>query len=272
MAAFATVGDNCIDRFLPPVGDWLVGGNAVNVAVQLALLGRRASYFGAVGDDPSGQLVRKALISNSVGIDGLTTMAGQHTAFTDIATDADGERHFIFEDFGACGLYQPSIIDIEGLRHMNHVHIGWLNDGGGLKRALRGLGPSVSQDLSVNAGVENLSPESLDIAFCSAPATEAAHEAQRLLQCGVRLAVVTMGAAGSLACDGRNTVFADAPAIMPFDTTGAGDAFIAGFLDYHVAGRNVQDCLGLATVTAGRACKHRGGFPQRALPPEFTEK
>lgn len=45
---FAAVGDNCIDRYLAPVGDCLVGGNAVNVAVQLARLGRRASYFGTV--------------------------------------------------------------------------------------------------------------------------------------------------------------------------------------------------------------------------------
>ena len=37
----AAIGDNCIDRFLPPVDDCLVGGNAVNVAVQLALLKER---------------------------------------------------------------------------------------------------------------------------------------------------------------------------------------------------------------------------------------
>ena len=27
----AAVGDNCIDKFLPPVGQALIGGNAVNV-------------------------------------------------------------------------------------------------------------------------------------------------------------------------------------------------------------------------------------------------
>ena len=45
---FAAIGDNCIDRYLP-LNQAAVGGNAVNVAVQLALLGQDCGYFGAVG-------------------------------------------------------------------------------------------------------------------------------------------------------------------------------------------------------------------------------
>ena len=41
----ATVGDNCIDRYGPPLGLSLVGGNAVNVAVQLARLGVARRLF-----------------------------------------------------------------------------------------------------------------------------------------------------------------------------------------------------------------------------------
>ena len=44
---FAAVGDNCVDRFLPPADECLVGGNAVNVAVQLAMLGRKPSTISA---------------------------------------------------------------------------------------------------------------------------------------------------------------------------------------------------------------------------------
>ena len=38
MLDFAAVGDNCIDRYLPPIGLSLVGGNAINVGVQLLSL------------------------------------------------------------------------------------------------------------------------------------------------------------------------------------------------------------------------------------------
>lgn len=57
----AVVGDNTIDRLLdePELGD-LVGGNALNVAVQLAMLGLTVGYFGAVGTDSDADVVRDA--------------------------------------------------------------------------------------------------------------------------------------------------------------------------------------------------------------------
>ncbi len=262
---FAAVGDNCIDRFLPPVNDCLVGGNAVNVAVQLALLGRRVGYFGAVGDDPAGDAVRVALIANAVSVEHLQVIAGERTAYTDIEVSEDGERSFVFEEFGTSALYRPASADVPVIASARHVHIGWLNDGGDLKRRLAGKGPTLSQDLTVNAAPENLSPEGLDIAFCSAEPEQAARVAEGLLARGARLAVVTLGAAGSLATDGRLSATASAPLIVPEDTTGAGDAFIAGFLDAYAKGQAIEACLREGTERAARACMHRGGFPQKPL-------
>jgi fructoselysine 6-kinase len=262
---FATVGDNCIDRFLPPIDDCLVGGNAVNVAVQLAMLGRRVHYFGAVGDDAAGRAVSTALAAHCVKIANLRVMADQRTAYTDIEVSEDGDRSFVFEQFGACATYVPSSAEIPILRNMRHVHIGWLNDGGALKRALAGSAVSISQDLSVNNTPDNLSPHGLDIAFTSAEAGEAEQVAARLLGAGARLAVVTLGAAGSLVSNGRRTLTASAMALTPVDTTGAGDAFIAGFLHAHVAGQPLQQALVQGTACAGAACMHRGGFPQIPL-------
>lgn len=262
---FAAVGDNCIDRFLPPVDDCLVGGNAVNVAVQLALLGRTIDYFGAVGADAAGQAVIRSLMERSVGVSHVAIAAGQRTAYTGIEMSEDGERTFVFEDFGACASYQPSSEDMRALREMRHVHIGWLNDGGALKAGLAGGGATISQDLTVNNTPENLTPRGLDIGFRSAAPGEAAGEAQRLLEAGARIAVITMGAAGSFACDGRTAVAASAPLITPEDTTGAGDAFIAGFIDAFAAGAGLAQCLARGTERAGLACLHRGGFRQEPL-------
>lgn len=262
---FAAVGDNCIDRFLPPAGDCLVGGNAVNVAVQLAMLGRRAGYFGAVGNDEAGRAVRHALEENAVAIGGLRTDPGLPTAYTDIAISPDGERDFVFEEFGACAEYRPSAADIAALRMIRHVHIGWLNDNGALKLALHGSGATVSQDLSVNNTPENLSPHGLDIAFFSADPERVEMAVRSLLAKGAKIAVAMMGASGSLASDGRQTVAASAPLLTPEDTTGAGDAFIAGFLDAFIGGKAIGSCLDRGTERAGAACMHRGGFPQPHL-------
>jgi len=70
----ATVGDNCIDRYLPPVDRTLVGGNAVNVAVNFSRAGYAASYFGAVGDDAEGVRTRTVLASLGVDVSSLTTI------------------------------------------------------------------------------------------------------------------------------------------------------------------------------------------------------
>ncbi len=261
----AVVGDNCIDRFLPPIDDCLVGGNAVNVAVQLAMLGRRVHYFGAVGDDAAGAAVKTALGGQGVEIGNLRIMAGQRTAYTDIELSEDGERTFMFEEFGACADYVPSAEELAMLRAMLHVHIGWLNDGGAVKQALAGSGVSLSQDLTVNNAPENLSPAGLDIGFCSAERHEADAAAARLITGGAKLAVVTLGAHGSLVSDGFTTFAASPPPVIPEDTTGAGDAFIAGFLHAHLAGKTLEQSLALGTERASLACMHRGGFPQTPL-------
>lgn len=262
---FAAVGDNCIDRFLPPADEWLVGGNAVNVAVQLALMKRSVSYFGAVGADRAGEAVAGALRRNGVGVENLAVDRSNVTAYTEIEMSEDGERSFVFEEFGACQAYAPSAAAIAGLRRMSYVHIGWLNDSGQLKRALADSGAILSQDLSVNNTPENLAPEGLHIAFCSAAPEGAEAFARSIVMRGAGLAVVTMGAAGSIAFDGEELYRATTVPITPEDTTGAGDAFIAGFLDGHARGFAVPDAMALATGRAALACLHRGGFPQQPL-------
>lgn len=264
---FAAVGDNCIDHYLPPVDDCLVGGNAVNVAVQLARRGCSVGYHGAVGADWEGDAVREALIANGVDVGGLQRLAGEATARTEIETLPDGDRRFVHESFGACAAYVPDAADITSFKTLHHVHIGWLRGARAFRRALRSLGVTVSQDVTVNNRPEDLDPAGLDIAFASAPAESAVAESERLLAAGARLAVVTLGAAGSLANAGGRIVRMPALRAAMVDATGAGDAFIAGFLATRAKGLNLNDCLAAGAEAGSLACGHRGGFPQPILQP-----
>lgn len=262
---FAAVGDNCIDRFRPPVSTSLVGGNAVNVAVQLARLGRNAFYFGAVGPDAAGRWTRELLARNGVDVAHLKERPGI-TAYTDIEILPSGERVFAHEDFGVCAGYRPDEADISVLKTMDHVHIGWMDDGGMLRRTLADAGVSVSQDISVNADPANLGTGGLSIAFASAGSDDGAADAQldRLLAEGVPLVVVTRGSKGSLVSDGNVRFEAGIRPVEVIDTTGAGDSFIAGFLAARIAGKPLPDCLAAGRDQAARTCTHVGGFPQEA--------
>lgn len=264
---FAAVGDNCIDRFRPPLSISLVGGNALNVAVQLARLGQISFYFGAVGPDGAGHRTRGMLSENGVDITHLKERPGI-TAYTDIDVLGSGERIFVHEDFGVCAGYRPDEADIDALKTMDHVHIGWMDDGGALRRTLAAAGVSVSQDISVNADPANLGTGGLAIAFASAGGETGAADAQlrRLLGDGVPLAVVTRGNGGSVVSDGTHRFEAGIRPVEVVDTTGAGDSFIAGFLAARLAGKPLPDCLAAGRDQAALTCTHIGGFPQVAQP------
>jgi fructoselysine 6-kinase len=264
---FAAVGDNCIDRFRPPVSQSFVGGNAVNVAVQLARLGHESYYFGAVGRDADGLRTRRLLAENGVLLDHLQERDGV-TAYTDIEVLPSGDRIIAFEDFGVCAGYAPNATDIDFLKTMDHVHIGWMDDGGAIRRTLAAAGVSLSQDISVNADPENLGIDGLTVAFGSAGDDEQVGEEmlQRLLQPGARIAVVTRGSEGSAASDGAVRASTGIRSVDVVDTTGAGDSFIAGFLAAHVGRAPLLQCLEAGRDHAAQTCTHVGGFPQEPQP------
>lgn len=262
MLKFAAVGDNCIDRFRPS-GMSLIGGNAVNVAVQLARLGHQSYYFGAVGDDADGHRTIAELAAHGVKVDAIQYRSGQ-TAFTLIDILPSGERVFAHEDFGVCAGYRPTAVDVDKLKQMDHVHIGWIDDGGALREELCRAGVSVSQDISVNTDSRNLGVFGLSIAFGSAGEDDAAAGAMldRLIRQGARLAVVTRGAKGASASDGKRFITTGTVPIEVVDTTGAGDSFIAGFLSANLMACDLQDSMERANRLAAKTCGHIGGFPQ----------
>lgn len=264
---FATVGDNCIDRFRPPVSQSLVGGNAVNVAVQFARLGHAAGYFGAVGRDAAGRRTRRLLAENGVDVSHLIERDGA-TAFSEIEVLESGERVIALEDFGACAGYAPGPDERALLKTFDHVHIGWMDDGGALRLRLAAEGVRLSQDVSVNADPDDLGVSGLAVAFASAGPDEAAAEqiAGDLLARGARLAVVTRGARGAMATDGRTRAETGIRPVEIVDTTGAGDSFIAAFLAAHTEGLTLQACLEAGRDWAALTCAHVGGFPQRPEP------
>lgn len=259
----AAVGDNSIDVLLPPIDRRLVGGNAVNVAVQLARLGANAFYFGAVGRDAQGELVATALREHGVDIEHLARR-DLPTSHTIISVDDAGDRNMDHEEFGACDGYAPDDSALEALLTMDHVHIGWLNDGGALRRRLVQARVSVSQDISVNSAPEHLGVEGLDLVFASFEGNHqgAAAEARRLRAAGARDVVLTRGSAGSSIFIGVESFECPAETITPIDTTGAGDSFVAAFIHAFLAGNSPRYAAAAGALLAARTCMHLGGFPQ----------
>lgn len=248
---------------LPPIDRRLVGGNALNVAVQASRLGADAFYFGAVGCDAQGELIASALYDNGVDA-GHLELRSAPTSHTIISVDAAGDRHMDYEDFGACDGYAPSGMAIDALLTMEHVHIGWLNDSGALRRRLTQAGVSVSQDISVNSEPEHLGVDGLALVFASFEGShkDATVEARRLRLAGARDVVLTRGRAGSSIFIGFDSFECPAEIITPLDTTGAGDSFVAAFTYSLLSGRPAREAAIEGALLASKTCMHLGGFPQ----------
>jgi fructoselysine 6-kinase len=255
----AVVGDNTIDRYVGPQGCDYVGGNAVNVAVQLAERGFDVHYFGAVAADRDGSRIRDALVARKVNVEGLTTLTGT-TALTLISLDEGGDRHLDEEHFGVTADYFPTGEEIDRVAEADWVQIGMLPRASELRSTLRKIRPKVriGQDCSVSAGYEDLS-----VAFESTDLAHAHSVAKTALRRGAELAVVTLGADGAMSFEsGGLELLQPARQIDPVDTTGAGDSFVAGFVAGYLMSFDLAKALSFGAEWAARTCSHVGGFPQ----------
>ncbi len=76
-----------------------------------------------------------------------------------------------------------------------------------------------------------------------------------------RLFVVTLGAGGAVALGGPERIVGAAQAVEHVaDTTGAGDAFTAGFVCEYARGADVERSLARANAVAAATLGHLGSF------------
>ena len=101
MSGPATIGESCVDRYLPPIGLDAPGGNALNVAAGLAAAGLTVAHVGAVGDDDEGRFVLARAAERGIDTTHLAVVPGGRTGLTTITVTPDGDRVFDRKDVDA---------------------------------------------------------------------------------------------------------------------------------------------------------------------------
>jgi fructoselysine 6-kinase len=262
----ATIGDSCLDHYLPPLDRRFVGGNALNVAVGLRALGHDVACAGAVGSDAAGRQVLG--VARAHGIDTTHVEIGLGaTGATTIRLTDDGDRVFESEVLGANARYQPGVAALAELGGRAWVHgaglAGGIDGFAGLTRSRARLSYDFSHHASLPERMDALCPH-LEVAFLSVSGDgveEAADLAERAVAAGAATAVVTRGRHGSLAlADGLH--HQPPVPVSVVDTLGAGDAYIAACISTLVEGGTVQAALRLGAEVAARTCTHYGAFLQ----------
>ncbi len=265
MKAVATIGDNCVDRYLPPLDREFVGGNALNVAVGLRRHGHDVAYAGAVGSDAAGEKVLVAARAYGIGTAHVRVGPGA-TGTTVIRMTDDGDRVFESEVLGESATYRPDAATLAELRNRAWVHGAGLAGGVDGFVSLRRSGVRLSFDFSHLSSPERMTAlcPYLEVAFLSAPgdeAAEAAGLAERAVTAGAATAVVTRGRHGSVALTDRVHHQPPVP-VSVVDTLGAGDAYIAACISTLVEGGPLETGLRLGAEAAARACTDYGAYDQ----------
>jgi sugar/nucleoside kinase (ribokinase family) len=257
------------------------GGSAANTCAVAAGLGARVAYIGKVADDQLGAVFRHDI--NAVGVHFPTTplSAGAPTARCLILVTPDGQRT-MNTFLGACLTLGEVDVDA-GLVAASAVTYleGYLFDPPAAQAAFRkaahaahAAGRRVALSLSdafcVNrhrAAFLDLVANHVDILFANETEITALYErnsfeeAAEAARNDVALAVLTRGEAGSLILRGDEAVTVAAEPTKVVDTTGAGDAYAAGFLAGLTAGKSLNLCGRMGSIAAAEVIAHYGARP-----------
>ena len=259
----ATMGDNCIDLYLPPFSVSAVGGQALNVAVILSRLGWVSEYLGAVGDDPYGRRITQTLDSERV-ITSRVQVKSTATATTDVQVLPPGDRLLLNEVQGACAEFVPTADDYAHLIGVKHVHAANLPNYRTIARKLAQIGVPMSYDFSTTGELEDL--EGIAIGFYSSTAKPDSKElnefATKAIAAGLQTVVITCGELGSVVFENGERTISQATAVEVVDTCGAGDTYAAAFISERLKGSSMTDAMAKASSMASQACLHLGAWVQ----------
>ncbi len=257
----------------------LPGGQAASAAVGCARLGLRACYVGVVGDDAGGESVRECLKRENV-VARLVTRAGVATRSAVILVDTAGHRSVLSS--------RDARLDADDREFANEVFTNArmvLVDGSDLRLARRAADAARAARVPTMCDLDDATPEAqgllelIDIvivpaAFVRAATGEAGltaglrHLARR---CGAEVLVATDGENGATAVAEGQVVETPAEPVRVVDSTGAGDAFRAGFaaawLGSAGGSRDLVEIMRFATRVAAMTCRDYGAtaaLPTRA--------
>ncbi len=229
------LGDNIVDKYLHSKMMY-AGGQALNFAVNAKQAGADASFLGVFGSDKHANLIKRAI--RELGIE--ATRCRHHEGENGYAyiNLVDGERIFICSNKGGALRLHPLDLDTDDLDYLSKFDLIHSDLNAYIETELdkiKELNIPFSFDFSVRGTDEYFAKVCpyLDYAFMShgdLTEEQAKKKAEKLLRCGAKAVVATMGENGALFGDGDRWLRHKVTAVAPVDSMGVGDAFAAGLM------------------------------------------
>jgi ribokinase len=230
------------------------GGSALNFAVNLSEQGINTGVMGRIGNDEYADIILNQLADKNVDISRLIKIDYQ-TGLAFINVDKTGRRS-IYSFMGAnenfkltpedidyiksakmfhlTGMYWEVVLDV--VKHTNRLSFS----PGAL---LSTYGIAMLEPVLKKTELLFLNERELQILTGKNTVNEIEEIYRLLMDTGVSNLVVTKGDKGASFYSEKEQVSVSAKKVKVLDTTGAGDAFAAGFLSKWFFNKSVEECL-----------------------------
>jgi ribokinase len=287
-----TDGEAVVDEFsLAP------GGSAANTIYGLARLGITTSFIGAIGDDQGGRTLLQDFEAVGVDTQHIKVEPQAKTGSVLCLSDKQAGRA-LYVSPGANNLLGTEDIDVNYINRATVLHLSSFAHGAQFDlqlKLIQGLDPSVKISFAPGAlyaarGLPALAPllKKTHILFINRDelrqltGEELEKGVQLCLERGCRIVAVTLGegqvvkgesrAVCYLVTGKKEYLIESQQASEVMDTTGAGDAFAAGFLYGWLKGKDPQQCGYLGDLMASFCIAHTGARAGLPAPTELARR
>jgi len=257
------------------------GGSAANTIVGLARLGCKVGFIGKVADDREGKLLIEDFRREGVATNGIILAKKDRSGTVMGFVDKKGERA-LYVDPGVNDTIKFNEINQEYAFQAKFLHLTSFvgkESFRSQKKLIEMLSRTVKisldpGELYARKGLTTLEPI-IERTFVLMPnlnelellTSKADYRkgAEFLFEKGVAMMAVKMGRKGCYVTDGKESHIIEAFKVKVVDTTGAGDAFCAGFLYGLIKDKSLYECGRLGNFVASRCIMKMGartGLPR----------
>jgi ribokinase len=256
------------------------GGSAANTAVGLARLGVRTGFIGKVAADREGDLLIRDFLDEGVNTDGVVVSEYGRSGTVIGFVDEEGERA-LYVDPGVNDSLKFDEIDLKYASQADLLHLtSFVGEVPfqSQKRLVEAL-PEISVTIDpgmiyARKGIEELKPliERCLVFFPNKRELRLLtgkgyrEGAEDLLKMGTRIIAVKLGSRGCYVTDGEESHLIEPFKVEVVDSTGAGDAFCAGFIYGLINNKTLRECGVLGNFVASRTLTRMGarnGLPRK---------
>ena len=266
-------GESAIRRYTESAG-----GSAANTIVGLARLGARVGFIGKISEDSEGRYLLKSLSIENVDVKGISVVKNGKSGIVLGFIDDSGERS-LYVDPGVNDTIDITEIDLNYAVNCEYMHLTSFVGEKSFHTQIKVLEESsevkISLDpgeLYVRKGLKALKPiiNRSHVIFPNRNELKTLtgkdfKEGSRiLLNNGVNIVAVKLGSRGCFVTDGREEHLIDPYEVRVVDSTGAGDAYCAGFLFGLIKNKDLYTCGKIGNFLAASSIKAEGA--RKGLP------